>query len=81
MDMLRKAYQRAVCIPLDNVESIWQEYNQFENNLNKMTVSNNLLSTLSKKIERAEFNERETSFSGTILTNAFVSTLALSLFK
>lgn len=39
MDALRKAYQRAVIIPLDNVEQIWQEYNQFENNLNKMTVS------------------------------------------
>lgn len=39
MDALRKAYQRAVCIPLNNVEAVWQEYNQFENNLNKMTVS------------------------------------------
>ena len=39
MDVLRKAYQRAICIPLNNVESIWQEYNQFENGLNKMTVS------------------------------------------
>lgn len=39
MDALRKAYQRAICIPVNNVEAIWQEYNQFENNLNKMTVS------------------------------------------
>ncbi|KAK4705927.1 cleavage stimulation factor subunit 3, partial [Phenoliferia sp. Uapishka_3] len=38
MDALRKAYQRAVCIPLNNVEAIWQEYNSFENNLNKMTA-------------------------------------------
>lgn len=38
MDALRKAYQRAVCIPLNNVEQIWQDYNLFENNLNKMTV-------------------------------------------
>lgn len=38
MDLLRKAYQRAVCVPVDNVELIWQEYNQFENNINKMTV-------------------------------------------
>lgn len=39
MDALRKAYQRAVQIPLNNVEQIWQEYNQFENNMSKMTVS------------------------------------------
>ncbi|KAM0751817.1 Suf-domain-containing protein [Meredithblackwellia eburnea MCA 4105] len=38
MDALRKAYQRAVCIPVNNVEAIWQDYNTFENNLNKMTV-------------------------------------------
>lgn len=38
MDALRKAYQRAVQIPLNNVEQIWQEYNQFENSMNKMTV-------------------------------------------
>ena len=39
MDTLRTAYQRAVQIPLNNVEQIWQEYNQFENGMNKMTVS------------------------------------------
>lgn len=39
MDTLRTAYQRAVQIPLNNVEAIWQEYNQFENSMNKMTVS------------------------------------------
>lgn len=38
MDAVRKTYQRAVCIPLNSVESIWQEYNQFENGINKMTV-------------------------------------------
>ncbi|KAM0792797.1 hypothetical protein ACM66B_002566 [Microbotryomycetes sp. NB124-2] len=38
MDALRKAYQRAVQVPLDNVEQIWQDYNQFENNMSKMTA-------------------------------------------
>ncbi|GAA5920123.1 hypothetical protein JCM1841_004448 [Sporobolomyces salmonicolor] len=38
MDALRKAYQRAVQVPLNNVEAIWQEYNAFENNLSKMTA-------------------------------------------
>ncbi|VDB95403.1 unnamed protein product [Peniophora sp. CBMAI 1063] len=34
MDQLRKVYQRAVQIPLDNVEQLWQEYERFENGLN-----------------------------------------------
>ncbi|KAK4046434.1 mRNA 3'-end-processing protein rna14 [Microbotryomycetes sp. JL201] len=38
MDALRKAYQRAVQVPLDNVEQIWQDYNQFENTMSKMTA-------------------------------------------
>lgn len=38
MDQLRKAYQRAIQTPINNVESIWQEYNAFENNLGKLTV-------------------------------------------
>lgn len=38
MDQLRKAYQRAIQAPINNVESIWQEYNVFENNLGKLTV-------------------------------------------
>lgn len=38
MDALRKVYHRAVQIPLDNVEKIWQELEAFETNLNKITV-------------------------------------------
>ncbi|GAA5959836.1 hypothetical protein JCM8115_004873 [Rhodotorula mucilaginosa] len=38
MDQLRKAYQRAIQAPINNVESIWQEYNAFENNLGKLTA-------------------------------------------
>lgn len=37
-DSLRKAYHKAVCIPLDNVESLWKAYDTFENNVNKQTV-------------------------------------------
>lgn len=44
MDQLRKAYQRAVQAPINNVESIWQEYNAFENNLGKLTVRRGTLS-------------------------------------
>lgn len=38
MDIMRKTYQRAICIPLNNVEHIWKEYDQFENALNKVTA-------------------------------------------
>jgi len=40
MDQTRKIYQRAVCIPLENLETLWQRYNAFENDLNKTTVRN-----------------------------------------
>lgn len=39
MDKLRQTYQRAVCIPLNNIEQIWRDYDMFENNLNRATVS------------------------------------------
>ena len=39
MDLLRKLYQKAVKIPLSNVEQIWKDYDAFENGLNKLTVS------------------------------------------
>jgi cleavage stimulation factor subunit 3 len=38
MDMLRRLYHRAVVIPLENVEQLWRELDQFENGLNKITV-------------------------------------------
>lgn len=38
MDTLRKVYQRAVQIPLENVEILWKDYEAFENSLNKITV-------------------------------------------
>lgn len=38
MDSLRKVYHRAVQIPLDNVERLWQELEAFETGLNKITA-------------------------------------------
>eukprot|EP00742_Colponemidia_sp_Colp-10_P009017 GILJ01009800.1.p1 GENE.GILJ01009800.1~~GILJ01009800.1.p1 ORF type:complete len:710 (-),score=102.51 GILJ01009800.1:90-2219(-) len=35
MTLLRKAYQRAIAIPMHNVENLWKEYEAFENNLSK----------------------------------------------
>jgi len=43
MDLLRKAYQRAICIPMANLNIFWKEYDQFELGLNKMTVSTQYL--------------------------------------
>ncbi|WEW55194.1 mRNA 3'-end-processing protein rna14 [Emydomyces testavorans] len=37
MDLLRKAYQRAICIPMQAVNTLWKEYDQFEMGLNKLT--------------------------------------------
>lgn len=39
MDQLRKAYQRAICVPMSTVNNLWKEYDQFEMGLNKLTVS------------------------------------------
>jgi hypothetical protein len=38
MDVVRKAYHRAVQIPLDNVERLWQELEAFKTALRKITV-------------------------------------------
>ncbi|KAG0137665.1 hypothetical protein HOY82DRAFT_535356 [Tuber indicum] len=40
MDTLRKVYQRAVATPVQRVELLWKEYNQFEQGLNMLTLSN-----------------------------------------
>jgi len=39
MDSLRKAYQRAICIPTQALNALWKEYDAFEMGLNKVTVS------------------------------------------
>ncbi|KAI0059336.1 Suf-domain-containing protein [Artomyces pyxidatus] len=38
MDALRKVYHRAVQIPLENVEQLWQELESFETGLNRITA-------------------------------------------
>ncbi|KAJ5674104.1 RNA-processing protein HAT helix [Penicillium macrosclerotiorum] len=37
MDLLRKAYQKAICVPNQAVNTLWKEYDQFEMGLNKLT--------------------------------------------
>ena len=38
MDSVRRVYQQAVQIPMENVKRLWEDYQDFENNLNKITV-------------------------------------------
>jgi cleavage stimulation factor subunit 3 len=38
-DEIRKVYQRAVVIPTRTTNAIWQDYQKFENDFNKATVS------------------------------------------
>ena len=35
---IRRAYQQAVQIPLGNVKRLWEEYQEFENKLDRITV-------------------------------------------
>ncbi|KAF3274673.1 mRNA 3'-end-processing protein rna14 [Orbilia oligospora] len=37
MDHLRKIFQRVICIPVNGLEAMWKEYDQFEMGLNKTT--------------------------------------------
>ena len=37
-DTLRKIYYRAISIPIINIESIWRDYDAYENNANRMTA-------------------------------------------
>lgn len=39
MDILRKAYQRAIAVPTNATLDIWREYDRFEMNLNKQQAS------------------------------------------
>lgn len=38
MDLLRKTYQRAICVPTQSTTILWKEYDGFEMSLNKTTV-------------------------------------------
>lgn len=43
MDKLRRIYQQALLTPITNIEQLWNEYDSFENGLNKITVKEILL--------------------------------------
>lgn len=66
MDLLRKAYQRAISIPMANLNLLWKEYDQFEMGLNKMTVSSTSLpryKPMANRIQGRKFlQERSPSY-------------------
>ncbi len=35
MNKLREVYHRALVIPLENLEALWRDYDQYENSLNR----------------------------------------------
>jgi cleavage stimulation factor subunit 3 len=39
MDLVRKAFHRAIAVPMSTVNNLWKEYDQFEMGLNKLSVS------------------------------------------
>ncbi|KAK5162552.1 hypothetical protein LTR04_003432 [Oleoguttula sp. CCFEE 6159] len=40
MDLLRSAYQRAICVPTQAINALWKEYDSFEMGLDRLTVGN-----------------------------------------
>lgn len=42
MDQLRRAYHRAITVPMSSLTELWKDYDQFELGLNKTTVSHPL---------------------------------------
>ena len=38
LDIMRKAYHRAIAVPMSTVSSLWKEYEQFETSANKLTA-------------------------------------------
>ncbi len=58
MTAIRKLYQRAIENPMHSLDAIWKEYDQFENNLNKL-LAKALLTELTPKCTAARMVYRE----------------------
>jgi len=58
MDSLRRVYQRAIQIPLENVQKIWEDYESFENGLNR-TLAKKFMADLSPSFIQARQVLRE----------------------
>lgn len=65
MDLLRKLYQRAIEIPMHNVENLWREYDQFENGLNKQLAKALMTEHAPRYMAaRSTFRERKNYIEG-----------------
>jgi cleavage stimulation factor subunit 3 len=78
MDALRKVYHRAVQIPLDNIEHLWKDLEDFEMDLNKITAKK-FMADLSPAYMQARTVLRQLSnhLSGLGLTTSNTNTLFL----
>ncbi|KKA20283.1 mRNA 3'-end-processing protein rna14 [Rasamsonia emersonii CBS 393.64] len=64
MDLLRKAYQRAICVPTHAVNTLWKEYDQFEMGLNKLTnITRDLNRTTLPRLPPAPGSEGDVEFN------------------
>lgn len=69
MTTLRRVYQRAVVVPMHQVDTLWREYERFENDLGKNTAQkllNEYTAAHSKAL--AIYRERKTLWAGLIST-------------
>jgi cleavage stimulation factor subunit 3 len=48
-DELRNVFQRAIAIPTQSIVKIWQQYNQFEQNVSKVNVSQIYIKSVHKQ--------------------------------
>jgi len=70
-DLLRKVYQRAVKSPIQNLETFWREYEEFENKGSNPDFARGILAELGplNKSARAEFRARKYRRDGLVLNS------------
>ncbi|KAJ8904864.1 hypothetical protein NDN08_001378 [Rhodosorus marinus] len=70
-DLLRKVYQRAVKSPIQNLETFWREYEEFENKGSNPDFAKGILAELGplNKSARAEFRARKYRRDGLVLNS------------
>lgn len=80
MDALRKVYHKAVQIPLDNVERLWQELETFETNLNRITAKKFMADLSPAHMQaRATLRQLTTHLQGLHPPNSFGNRIDLFL--
>ncbi|GAB5354144.1 hypothetical protein AAMO2058_000094600 [Amorphochlora amoebiformis] len=60
-DRLRKIYQRAICLPIHNVEKLWKDYDVYEHSHDSKTLAATLMSAFHPRYMKAKQEARERS--------------------